>query len=83
MPVIAEPQNPMTLTPTTTTAASMEEITTTILIETPPPSPIEEDEIVFDNLAALLFELVITIYIGHLYFHHHFHEPRPDEHPTN
>ncbi len=67
----AAPQNPMTPTPITTTAATTAEITTTISIETPLPTPTKEDKIIFDNLTALLFELIITVYREHLRFCHH------------
>ncbi len=40
-------------------------------IETPPPSPTEEDQILFDNLTTLLFELIITVYREHLRLRHY------------
>ncbi len=43
----------------------------TISIETPPPTPTEEDKNLFDNLAVLLFELLITVYREHLRLRHY------------
>ncbi len=46
-------------------------ITTAPYIETPSPSPTEKDEDLFDNLAILLFELLITVYREHLRLRHY------------
>ncbi len=40
--------------------------TTAFPIETLPLTPTKEDETLFDNLTALLFELIITVYREHL-----------------
>ncbi len=45
--------------------------TTASPTRTPPPTPTEEDQVLLDNLDALLFELFITVYREHLCRRHY------------